>query len=166
MAYIERRPHGWRAQVRRKGSSSISRTFDLRNEAEAWAQEIERELRRGNHSIIQSGGHQATFDDVAELYANNALPALKSRKTSLSFLTRARERFGKRYITSIRGIDVAKWRDELLRSGLSPRSVGYCLAVLSTTFNYAARELSIQLPAGNQFSPFENQSSPWDGIVV
>ncbi|MGC9162966.1 MAG: site-specific integrase, partial [Thiomonas sp.] len=48
MAYFERRGNGWRAQVRRKGMPTISRTFDLKADAEAWAREIEREVQRGN----------------------------------------------------------------------------------------------------------------------
>lgn len=149
MAYLEKRPAGWRAQVRRKGLASISRTFDLRSDAEAWAHEVERELRRGNLSIIQAQSKPATFNDVAELYAANALPALRSAKTSLSFLRRAQERFGRNFITAIRSLDIATWRDDLQHAGMGPRSVAYCLSVLSATFTYAARELSIHLPSGN-----------------
>ncbi|OYV30938.1 MAG: site-specific recombinase, partial [Thiomonas sp. 20-64-9] len=53
MAYITHRPAGWCAQVRRKGAPSISRTFDLKADAEAWAREIERELQRGNVSVLR-----------------------------------------------------------------------------------------------------------------
>src|SRR5574337_540151 len=149
MAYLERRPAGWRAQVRRKGLASISRTFDLRSDAEAWVQEVERELRRGNLSIIQAQSTQLTFNEVAERYATDTLPALRSAKTSSSFLRRAQGRFGPSFVAAIRGMDIATWRDDLLRSGMGPRSVTYCLSVLSATFTYAARELSVHLPSGN-----------------
>lgn len=149
MAYFEHRKAGWRAQIRRKGLPSISRTFDRRSEAVAWAHEIELELRRGNLSIIQTESTRPTFNEIAERYITDALPALRSAKTSLSFLRRAQEHFGLSLVTAIRGVDIATWRDDLLRSGMGPRSVTYCLSVLSATFTYAARELSIHLPSGN-----------------
>jgi len=149
MAYIERRPGGWRAQVRRKGSPSISRTFDLRADAEAWAQEIERELRRGNNSIVQAFGRQITFEEVAKHYATHALPSLKSEKTARSFLQQSQQKFGKTLVTAIRPTEVSKWRDEMAKAGASARSIVYALSMLSAALNYAARELSIPLPAGN-----------------
>jgi hypothetical protein len=32
---------------------TISRTFDLKTDAEAWAREVERELQRGNASVLR-----------------------------------------------------------------------------------------------------------------
>lgn len=149
MASIERRPGGWRAQVRRKGSPSISRTFDLRVDAEAWAREIERELRRGNNAIVQMFDRKITFEEVAKHYATHALHSLKSEKTARSFLQKSRQRFGDTLVTAIRPTDVSKWRDEMAETGASARSIIYALSMLSAALNYAARDLSIPLPAGN-----------------
>lgn len=48
MATITKRgPYQWRAQVRRHGYPPQSKTFDTKNEAEAWAKIIESEMARG-----------------------------------------------------------------------------------------------------------------------
>lgn len=160
MATFEKRPGGWRAQVRRKGAKSISRTFDLRKDAEAWAAEIEREIRRGNLAVVDMAASKLTFDECADKYAAGPLTSLRSRKTSELYLQKARGRFGPSFITAIRNAEVAKWRDALLQEGTSPRSVAYCLSVLSTVLTFAQQELSVTLPGGNPVSAVRKPSLP------
>lgn len=48
MATLTRRgPYQWQAKIRRKGHPTVSKTFDTRADAEAWATAIEREIRAG-----------------------------------------------------------------------------------------------------------------------
>jgi hypothetical protein len=68
MAYIEKRKSGYRVQVRRKGASSLSRTFDLKADAESCAREIERELQRGNVEALRNDASRITVEAVAERF--------------------------------------------------------------------------------------------------
>jgi hypothetical protein len=47
MASFQKRSGSWRAIVKRKGFDRITRTFDTKASAEAWARQIEAEMDRG-----------------------------------------------------------------------------------------------------------------------
>ncbi|SCC94459.1 Integrase family protein [Thiomonas sp. X19] len=148
MAYIEKRKNGWCAQVRRQGLPSISRTFDLKAAAEAWAREIEREAQRGNLAVFRDDAGKVTIADAVRSYRTAVLPRLRSNSAP-QYLRAVEARFGAYFISAVRGIDVASWRDDLLKSGLGSQSVIHHLGMLSAVFSYAEKELSIALPAGN-----------------
>jgi integrase len=148
MAYFEQRKNGWRAQVRRRGMPSISRTFDLKADAEAWAREIEREAQRGNISALDNAAGRTTVGEVIARYRETVLPA--SRNLGLpSLLRNIEEHFGSFFLANVRGVDIAAWRDRLSAEGYAPKSVIHHLNALSALFAHAERELSIPLPAGN-----------------
>jgi len=148
MAYFEQRKGGWLAQVRRKGMSTISRTFDLKADAEAWAREIERELQRGNLAVLRDDAGKTTIAEVAERYSVSVLPARRSHSAK-TYLGAVVERFGPRFLSSIRPLDVADWRDELLAQGYAAQSVVHYINTLSALLGFAEKELGIALPAGN-----------------
>ena len=160
MAYITQRPGGWCAQVRRRGAPSISRTFDLKADAEAWAREVERELQRGNISILRQESLRLTVSDVVDRYTQDRLPALKSARSLRVHLNRARDRFGHLYLANVRGADVVAWSHDLARSGLGPQTVLHCLNALSAVFTFAEKDLSVDLPAGNPVRKIRKPSMP------
>jgi hypothetical protein len=49
MATIDNRNGKWRAQVRRKGLGSVSRSFINKKDAEAWARQTEAAIERGSY---------------------------------------------------------------------------------------------------------------------
>ncbi|OZB72184.1 MULTISPECIES: site-specific integrase [unclassified Thiomonas] len=149
MAYITHRPAGWCAQVRRKGAPSISRTFDLKADAEAWAREIERELQRGNVSVLRQEAQRMTVAEAIDLYSAQRLPDLKSAPSVRVHLTRAKARFGSLFLANVRSADIAAWSHDLARLGLGPQSVLHNLNALGAVFTFAEKDLSIDLPAGN-----------------
>lgn len=81
MAYFEQRSNDWSVQVRRTGAPSISRTFDLKADAEAWAREVEREHQRGNVMAMRNDAGKVTLGEVAGIYmvAEGAAPPLAFR---------------------------------------------------------------------------------------
>lgn len=148
MAYFEKRGNAWRAQVRRRGMPTISRTFDLKADAEAWAREVERELQRGNLSVLRDDAGKTTIAEVAERYAVAVLPTKRDHGAA-THLRMVVERFGPRFLSSIRPLDVAAWRDELLAQGYAAQSVVHRISALSALLGFAEKELGISLPAGN-----------------
>jgi integrase len=159
MAFFEQRKNGWRAQVRRRGMPSISRTFDLKADAEAWAREVERELQRGNVAAAVNEAGRVTMGKVVESYTAAVLPRLRG-KGAAGYLRACDARFGAFFLGSVRSVDVAAWRDELLKDGLSAQSVIHHLNTLSSLFSYAEKELSIPLPAGNPAKSIRKPAAP------
>ncbi|MBN8775237.1 MAG: tyrosine-type recombinase/integrase [Thiomonas sp.] len=159
MAFFEQRKNGWRAQIRRKGMPSISRTFDLLADAQVWAREVERELQRGNAAVLRDDAGKTTLAQVAERYAVTVLPG-KRAHSGKTYLQAAASRFGPLFLSAIRAVDVAAWRDELLAEGLSAQSVIHHLNALSGLFSFAEKELSIALPAGNPVRGIRKPAKP------
>ena len=149
MAAIEQRKTGWRAQVRRRGMPSISRTFDLKADAEAWAREVEREIQRGNVGVLRQDAQRMTVADAMTRYISGPVAAMRSASDAKSRLSRARDRFGAYTLANVRGPDVGAWRDELLAAGLAPQTVVHCINTLSALFGFVEKDLGIDLPAGN-----------------
>ena len=47
MALFEQRGSSWRVRIKRKGYAPVTKTFDKKAQAEAWAREIESGMDRG-----------------------------------------------------------------------------------------------------------------------
>ncbi len=159
MAYFEKRKSGWLAQVRRQGAPSISRTFDHKADAENWAREVERDLQRGNLAAATNEAGRVTVEKVVERYTAAVLPRLRS-KGAAGYVRACDAKFGPFFLGSVRSLDVAAWRDELLKDGLSAQSVIHHLNALSSLFSYAEKELSIPLPAGNPAKAIRKPAAP------
>ena len=149
MAYIEKRKNGYRAQVRRRGLPSISRTFDLLADAESWARDVERAAQRGHIAALEQEAQRTTVAEVLDRYEATRLPQLRGQAGAASRLRRIREQFGGYYLANVRGVDIAAWRDDLSRDGLSAGTVLRHLGVLSAVFSFAEKDLGLSLPAGN-----------------
>ncbi|WP_288128437.1 tyrosine-type recombinase/integrase, partial [Thiomonas sp.] len=160
MATFVQRKNGWQAKVRRRGMPSISRTFDLKADAEAWAREVEREAQRGNVGALRDDAGRTTLAQAVELYVAGPVQLLASRADVTRYMDAARARFGSFFLSAIRGVDVAAWRDELLNSGLSAQSVIHHLNALSGLFAFVEKELSIDLPAGNPVGKVRKPAMP------
>nr|WP_288120690.1 site-specific integrase [Thiomonas sp.] len=160
MATFVQRKNGWQAKVRRRGMPSISRTFDLKADAEAWAREVEREAQRGNVGALRDDAGRTTLAQAVELYVAGPVQFLASRADVTRYMDAARARFGSFFLSAIRGVDVAAWRDELLNSGLSAQSVIHHLNALSGLFAFVEKELSIDLPAGNPVGKVRKPAMP------
>ncbi|CDW95838.1 putative Site-specific recombinase, phage integrase family [Thiomonas arsenitoxydans] len=160
MAYFEQRKNGWMAQIRRRGMPTLSRTFDLKADAEAWAREIEREAQRGNVAVLRQDAQRVTVAEVMDRYLAGPVQAMKSAKDVRARLGKARERFGAHYLSNVRGVDVSGWRDDLLQEGLAPQTVIHHINVLSALFSFVEKDLSIDLPAGNPASKVRKPAAP------
>ena len=126
----------------------MSRTFSRKTDAETWAKEIELEYQRGNIAALRQDAQRITVHDVAERYAEDVLPTLRSKSAGF-YLKQVRARFGQFYLAAVRSVDVANWTSELLKDGLSAQSVIHYQNSLAALFTYAQRRLSIALPMGN-----------------
>lgn len=160
MACIRKRgDYQWQAEIRKKGFTPVSKTFNTRPEAENWAKATETDMKRG------------VFVDRSEAEATTLLSALDRYEKEVSIRKdgHAQEKvrirswksdsLAKRSMASLRGADFAKWRDNRLCS-VSPSTVQKDLAIISHLFNTAAKEwgLAVINPIANIKVPTEDNS--------
>lgn len=135
----ERGPNQWRAQVRRRGYPAQSRTFDTKAEAEAWAEMIESEMAWGRWGS-RGTGKAVTLREALERYVVEISQGKKGSIQEASVLKVWNDvPFARRSLASIRSVDLAKLRDEWLKT-YKPATVLRRLAVLSHVFSVARKE--------------------------
>ncbi|MBJ2251078.1 tyrosine-type recombinase/integrase [Pseudomonas sp. MF6784] len=133
-------PHQWHAQIRRKGWPQQTRTFNTQVEAKTWATMIEREMDAGVF-VSRSEAEATSFASALELYAKEVTSKKRSSVSELSRIqAMQRHPLALRSLASIRGSDIATYRDKRLRDGLAPSTVRRELALISHVFTIARKE--------------------------
>ena len=165
MATFRKRPGpgsrtAWQAQIIRRGHESQYKTFDTKAEAEAWARQIEGEMDRGVF-VSRAEAESTTLAEALDRYEREVTPKKKSRSDERYKLGAWRSSgLAGRSLASIRGKDLAAWRDAELASGSATGTVRRKLALLAHVFKMARKEWgmeslaspvdSIQLPPPGQ----------------
>ena len=158
MATFDQRSTGWwRAQIRRKGHPSQSKTFSSRVEAEDWARDVESRMARGVFRSTDAS-EKTTLSTALDSFEKNFAPlhykVREDEKEAWRFQCRhLRRELGQYYLAAITPTVVAKYRDDRLGSGLKGSTVKKELDLLSKVFGYVAGEMNITLPAGNPVEP-------------
>lgn len=143
-SYRKRGPHQWEARVRKKGYPTQCRTFETKKEAMAWASMIEAEMARGVF-VSRAEAENTTLAELLDRYAREVTPSKKGAKKELQRLRQLRaDPLGLRIVASIRGVDIAAFRDRRLKD-VKPSTVIRDLNLLSHVFNIAMKEWNIAL---------------------
>lgn len=155
-----------RVKIRRKGLPSTSKTFDvagtrqadinaaLRN-AEVWSRMIESEMDRG---IFQPRGEaeQTTLKECLERYQREITPHKRGAVQEKGKIDKLiAHPLANRYMASIRGTQIADFRDERLQEA-KPATVVREMAILSHVFNVARKEWGME----NLSNPLEVVRKP------
>lgn len=140
MAQITNRgKYQWRARVRRKGYPDLSKTFNTKDEAKSWAEEMEREMR-GNCYLSRAEAESTSLHDALDRYEREISLTKKGHDKERHVLRLIRkEHLALRPMASIRSADIASLRDSWSAS-LKPATVLRRLAVLSNVFTIARKE--------------------------
>jgi len=140
--FRKRGPYQWQTQVRKKGHSTQSKTFETRAAAEQWAREVEHEMDRGIF-VSRVEAESTTLQEILERYLLEVTP-LKKSAASESARIRAflRHPLAQRIVAGIRSFDIAAYRDERLKKVL-PATVKRDLVILSNVFDVARKEWGI-----------------------
>lgn len=137
MATYTKRGDAWRAQVRVKGRASISRTFDTRAEAKAWAEELEDNVKRGH----KPGRH--TFSDAVERFRDDVSVTRKGERwetTRLNKFLRDHTELMATRLTELRTEQFTEWKNDRLKE-VSPGSVLRELNLMRSVIEHARLEL-------------------------
>lgn len=140
MASIAKRGTAWRARVRRAGEPLLTKTFDTRAEAEAWATREEGRIAAGDP--VPPGGKPTTDMTVAELfakYATEVSPDKGGWRWEVIRLRKLAGYFEGVQASSVDAKTIARWRDRRL-SEVSADSVIRELALLGSVWTRAMRE--------------------------
>lgn len=148
MAVIAQRDSGrWQAKIRRNGWPAQSKTFRTRNDAEAWARAVEREMDIGAF-IKRDDAERTTFKDAADRYSTEVLPSKRGKAQDEYVLKRVVESFGAYSLASISPALLSAYRDERLKA-VSGQTVVHELGMVSRIFQAATLDWRIPLPHGN-----------------
>ncbi len=168
MASIRKRgPYQWEARIRRKGWPIQCKTFERKQDAEEWARDIESEIDRGIFSCRKEA-ENTTLTEALDRYAREVTPHKKGAQQELARIARWKQQpLSQAFLATIRGADLAKYRDDRLSEGKSSNTVRLELAVISHLFNIARKEWgmeSLSNPAQNIRMP--SNSRPRDRRLV
>ena len=144
MATLQKRNGAWRAIVRRKGFPAVTKTFDSYDEAKVWGGEQDALMKRGQF-VDRAEAERTTFGEALDRYLREVTPTKKSIATETRIITRLKtHKLALRSIASIRGADMAEFRDERLKT-VKPNTVRLDLALVSHLFTIAVKEWGLPL---------------------
>ncbi|MBF0169421.1 MAG: site-specific integrase [Alphaproteobacteria bacterium] len=147
MATFQQRSGKWRAIVRRKSKSgykAISKTFLSKEEAVEWAVLKEGDRFRGAY-VDSREAERTTLEEALDRYESEITPSKKGAKQErLRIAAWKRSDLAMRPLATIRGTDLASWRDTRLADDVSPTTVRNDLALISHLFTIAIKEWGME----------------------
>lgn len=140
MATFRKRNNGWQARIQRKGYRPIAKTFASRQDAEKWARKTESDLDLGKH-LCTVRVPQVTLTAALDRYEAEVSAFKRSYPVERYYIAHWRKsRLSGLSLTAVRAVDVAAYRDQRLKEGLSPTSVRHELGLLSHLYTVAIRD--------------------------
>lgn len=145
MANLRKRgPSQWQAQVRVCGYPNQTKTFNTRAEAERWAKATEVEMAQGSF-LSRANAQTTTLGDLLDRYLTEVTPHKKGAEPeAIRIRAFLRHALAGRYVATIRGIDIARFRDERMKT-VTSATVRRELIILSNVFEVARKEWDIYL---------------------
>lgn len=145
MASIRKRGTSWQVQIRKKGHRTVTETFNVKANADAWARKIESEIERGLVGPNFRATSTVTLSELITRYVETVTPKKKSyvqegnrlRKLSHAPFTRIAA-------ANVTAHDIACFRDQRL-SEVGSQAVRHDLNALSQVFSTAMGEWSVAL---------------------
>ena len=144
MATFRKRSGSWQALVKKKGFGQIARTFDTKAAAEAWAKVTEAEMVRGVF-ISRKEAENTTLSEALDRYEREVSSSKKGHRREKTRISIWKNHpLAKRVLASIRGNDMASYRDDRLKTGYSANTVRLELAIISHLFEIARKEWGME----------------------
>jgi integrase len=144
MAYFRKRSGAWEASIEKKGFPRISRTFDTKGEAETWAATVESEIGRGVF-ISRKEAENTTLSEALDRYEREISPSKKGHRREKTRISVWKTHpLAKRFLASIRGSDMASYRDERMKAGYGSNTIRLELAIISHLFEIARKEWGME----------------------
>ena len=133
----------WQAHVRRRGYPAQVRTFDTKAEAEAWAGDIESEIRRCTF-VSRTEAESTTLAEALNRYQNEIVDLKHTKGEDAIIRWWAALPLARRPIASVRGKDIAAAIKTKEAEGVGPRTIFAYIVTLSHLFTIARREWGME----------------------
>lgn len=139
MASIRRQGSGrWRAQVRRKGLV-VSDTFSLRQDAQDWAVDREREIDRGEPPKTRRVAGVQTFGDLVDLHVADMKEVGKApRRCKEATLNALKRELGTVNINDLDRERIVEFGRSRMRQGAGPTTIGIDVGFIKLIVQHAA----------------------------
>ncbi len=142
--FRKRGAYQWQAQVRKKGHPLQTKTFHTRTAAKSWARAIEVEMDKGMF-VSRVEAESTTLAELLERYLTEVTPQKKGAAPEAARIrVFMKHPLAQRYVAGIRGVDIARYRDERLKK-VSSGTVKRDLVILSHLFEVARKEWGIHM---------------------
>lgn len=156
MAYVRALPSGsWQASIRRAGYPPQSKVFARKSDADAWVLDVENSMTRGKF-VSRVEAESTTLNEALGRYLREVTPKKRGADVETYRIGALMEHeLARHTLASVRGVELAQYRDERLADGLSASTIGKELALISHLFETARKEWSISID-----NPVLNVSKP------
>lgn len=146
MATIRKRGEfQWEAQIRRKGHPQLSKTFEIKVDAEDWARDIERDMRRGLF-IDRRESETTTLLEMLKKYEEEVTPLKKSKDRELTRIAKWKTHKLANYsLSAIKPKDIASFRDERRKLKLAENTIRLDIAFISSVFEHCRKDWGIEV---------------------
>lgn len=154
---VKRGPYQWQAKIRKKGHKPISKTFNYRVDAEQWARDLEAEMDRGTYTSRKEAESTTLSEAIDRFIDDHILKNLAHPEQEINRIRALQKRdWGNRYLSTLRGKDIADFIKERKKSGVSGNTIRLDLALISKLFKIAASDWGMESLA----NPVEHASKP------
>jgi len=141
MASIRKRDGQYHAQVRRKGYTSVTKTFSTKSLATKWVKAVETDMERGEFKPRVD----MTVGELVTRFENQVVPTHKDKQSAVSRCKRLRRELGHIPLSDLSPAHLASYRDERLKT-IKPSTVKRELSILSSAINIAIIDWGIPIP--------------------
>jgi integrase len=144
MATIRKRGFQWEVQIRKRGHAHQFKTFPTRREAEEWASVVQSEMARGVF-FSRTEAERTTVAEALDRYLIETGSKKRYPDKEEGFIRRWKAHpLAKRYLATIRGTDLAKYRDDRRMAGRAENTIRIELSYLSCIFEMARKEWGME----------------------
>jgi integrase len=129
----------YRAQIRIRGHAPISKSFTRRTDAKRWIETTKTAMRNG--SALSTEAERTTLSEALERYLREVTPKKKGKeREGRRVKAWMKHPLAVRFLSQLRGVDFAKYRDARLTAGASESTVRSELMLLSALYKVARKE--------------------------
>ncbi|BBF94071.1 tyrosine-type recombinase/integrase [Blastochloris tepida] len=146
MATIRKRGDKWQVQVRRQGHPLLTRSFNQKADAVAWARQTETKLDKDGLVADPSAIKRLTISDLVKRYLEEVVPRKRGAAVE-TIILRAflRTSLADTSLSNATAQGFARYRDERLQK-VKASTVRREFAILSHCFETARKEWSLPIP--------------------
>lgn len=141
MATIVKRGPRWRAQVRRIGQPSLSKSFASRADAAAWARDVEHRIDRGQ---VIDAGRKTTFAELLKAYREHVLASKGMGTTKAMSLRKLDKLLGHRRLVELKTTTFIEFCKARESEGAGPATILQDLSYLGTALRHGGALLGVE----------------------